>query len=75
MQLRIAFYQKNKVLELGSDWEHSLQRDDEGQAKEWRHIVMRQITARYRRAERVHLHVARRGGRTPDAQALLTGVI
>jgi hypothetical protein len=38
---------KNKVLELGSGREDSLQRNDECQAKEWRHIVMRQITARY----------------------------
>src|SRR5690348_957736 len=43
--------------ELGPGRGHPLQRDDECQGKEWRHIVMRQLTASYGGAQRVHLHV------------------
>ena len=61
MQLRIAFSEKQDPSELGSRWEHSLKRDDECEAQEGHHVVVRQITAGYGRSEWTHLHIARRG--------------
>jgi len=52
--------QIDSVQRLASRWEHTLQRDDEGQTEKRRHIVVRLITSGDRSTERVHLHVCLR---------------